>query len=286
MKLCLRVLAALGLFLVMVLPASAQQSINYPNFCTTTGLTINGAAAGLNPNSACVLRLTNALSQGGSAFLTNTFSLAGDASFSTFFRFQMTNPQGIGDADGQGADGIVFAVQTVGNNVGGGGVGIGYQGISPSVGIEFDTFNNGSIDQNDGNHLGIDINGNVASAVLVPVAGRFNDGNIWFGWVDYNGVTDLLEARVSLTGSRPATPTASFTVDLPAVLGTTNAFVGFTSGTGSGANTHDILSWQLIGAFAPFPGGPAANVPTLSPVMLGLLAAGLAIAAVLLLKRL
>lgn len=88
------------------------------------------------------------------------------------------------------------------------------------------------------------------------------------------------------TGSRPATPTASFTVDLPTVLGTTNAFVGFTSGTGSGGNTHDILSWQLIGAFAPFPGGPAANVPTLSPVMLSLLAAGLAIAVVLLLKRL
>ncbi len=86
--------------------------------------------------------------------------------------------------------------------------------------------------------------------------------------------------------TRPAAPTASFTVNLPAILGTTNAFVGFTSGTGSGGNTHDILSWQLIGAFAPFPGGPAANVPTLSPVMLSLLAAGLAIAAVLLLKRL
>lgn len=61
------------------------------------------------------------------------------------------------------------------------------------------------------------------------------------------------------TGSRPATPTASFTVDLPTVLGTTNAFVGFTSGTGSGGNTHDILSWQLIGAFAPFPEGPSAT---------------------------
>jgi hypothetical protein len=90
-----------------------------------------------------VLRLTNGFGPGSSAFLTNTFSLASNASFSTLFRFQILNPVGIGDSDGAGADGIVFAIQTVSNTAGGGGGGIGFQGISPSVGIELDTFNNG-----------------------------------------------------------------------------------------------------------------------------------------------
>jgi hypothetical protein len=89
------------------------------------------------------------------------------------------------------------------------------------------------------------------------------------------------------------------------VLGTTNAFVGFTSGTGAGGGTHEILSWNLVGAFAPVgqtptPGptltptvpptntpvaGPAATVPTLSFPMLALLGLALAGAAMFLLRR-
>lgn len=260
--------------------ARAQQTVNFPNFCNVSSFTLNGDAGALNPNPECVLRLTNALSQSSSAWLTNTFSLAADASFSTLFSFRMTNPQGIGDTDGQGADGIVFAVQTAGNNVGGGGQGIGYGGISPSVGIEFDTFQNfGEIN---GNHVGIDLNGVVdgGSAVVAPVTPRLNDGNVWYAWVDYNGVTDLLEVRLAQALSRPASPIVSLTVNLPVVLGTTNAFLGFTSGTGSGGNNHEILTWQFVGAFQPFPGGPAVNVPTLSygmQIALGLLLAAAAI---------
>jgi hypothetical protein len=272
--------------------AVAQQTINFPNFCTTSAFTLNGNTAALNPNAQCVLRLTQDFGV-GSAFLTNTFSLAADASFSTFFRFQIPNPVGIGDADGAGADGIVFVIQTVSNTAGGGGGGIGYQGISPSLGVEFDTYNNGGQDQNSGNHIGIDLNGNVTSVALQPIPGRFNDGNVWFAWVDYNGVTDLLEARVSTTAVRPAAANVSTTVDLPALLGTTNAFVGFTSGTGAGGGTHEIVSWSLIGTFAPIGGtptptpipGPSSPVPTLSFPMMALLALALGTVAIAFLMR-
>ena len=281
--------------------AGAQQTVNFPNFCNTSAFTLNGSTASLNPNAQCVLRLNSSFGV-GSAFLTNTFSLASDASFSTFFSFQILNPVGIGDGDGAGADGIVFAVQTVSNTAGGGGGGIGYSGINNSVGVELDTFNNG--EPGGGNHIGIDLNGSVTSVVSLAIPGRFNDGAVWYVWVDYNGVTDLLEARVSTTPVRPAAAAVSTTVNLPVVLGTTNAFVGFTSGTGAGGGTHEILSWNLVGAFAPVgqtptPGptstpiatvtptvaAPTAAVPTLSFPMLALLALALAGAAVFLMKR-
>lgn len=296
MKPRVRALMPFLVCLVIAASAGAQQTVNFPNFCTTSAFTLNGTTASLNPNAQCVLRLTNNIGQSGSAFLTNTFSLASDASFSTFFSFQIPNPVGIGDSDGAGADGIVFTVQTVSNTAGGGGGGIGYSGINPSVGVELDTFNNG--EPGGGNHIGIDLNGNVTSVVSLAIPGRFNDGAVWFVWGDYNGVTDLLEARVSNTSTRPATAAVSTTVNLPVVLGTTNAFVGFTSGTGAGGGTHEIISWNLVGSFAPIgqtptPGptftpvvsGPAPTVPTLSFPMLALLGLALAGAAMFLIRR-
>lgn len=290
-----KALALSFLLLAAAGAATAQQTINFPNFCNTSAFSLNGSTATLNPNAQCVLRLNQDFGV-GSAFLTNTFSLAADASFSTFFSFQILNPVGIGDADGPGADGLVFAVQTVSNTAGGGGGGIGYAGITNSVGVEFDTYNNG--EPGGGNHVGIDLNGSVTSVTSLAIPGRFNDGAVWFAWVDYNGVTDLLEVRVSNTPARPAAATIFTTVDLPTILGTTNAFVGFTSGTGAGGGTHEIVSWNLVGAFAPvgqtptvgptvtptIP-GPAAVVPTLSFPMLALLALAIAGTAVAFLMK-
>jgi len=263
-------------------PVLAQQTVNFPNFCSVAGLTLNGDAPSLNPNGQCVLRMTNDLGQSSSVFLTSPFSLASNASFSTFFTFRLSNSVGIGDADGPGADGIVFAVQTVSNTAGGGGGSIGYGGITPSVGVELDTFNNGAQDQNNGNHMGIDLNGDMTSLVLTPFSPRFNNANVWFAWVDYDGTK--IEGRVAETATRPSSPTVSLPVNLVNVLGTTNAFVGFTSGTGSGGNTQDILSWQLIGAFAPIQQAPA-NLPTLSWPLLALLAAALAGTAIFVIRR-
>ncbi len=305
MKTRTRAMAPFLVFLAFAASAGAQQTVNFPNFCSTSAFTLNGTAATLNPNAQCVLRLTNNTGQSGSAFLTNTFSLASDASFSTFFSFQIRNPVGIGDSDGAGADGIVFAVQSVSNTAGGAGGGIGYAGINNSVGVELDTFNNS--EPGGGNHIGIDLNGSVTSVVSLAIPGRFNDGTVWSVCVDYNGITDLLEARVSTTPVRPAAAAVSTTVNLPVVLGTTNAFVGFTSGTGAGGGTHEILSWNLVGSFAPIgqtptPGptltptapaptntpvvsAPSPAVPTLSFPMLALLGMALAGAALFLMRR-
>ena len=62
--------------------------------------------------------------------------------------------------------------------------------------------------------------------------------------MDYNGVTDDLEVRLSTTNVRPVAPLLTRNVNLVAELGQTNAYVGFTSGTGGGSNNHDIRQWK------------------------------------------
>ncbi len=257
--------------------------MNYQNFNNLSAFTLNGVTPSINPGGQGVigpnvgdqrvLRLTNNYGQAGSAFLTTPFSLAANASFSSYFEFQFTN-QG-----NSGADGIVFTVQNVANTAGGGGGGIGYAGLTPSLGIEFDNWNNGWYDGYNGNHAGIDTNGSVISVVRNDANGawptfydgesnqpyQLDSGAIFHAWVDYNGVTNDLEVRLGVNDTRPAAALMSYNVSLAGLLGTTDAFVGFTSGTGSATADHDIRRWVMDGQFNPIvdPGNPGGgnNVP-------------------------
>jgi len=264
-----------GIVASLVISTSAQAlTISYSNFADMSAFQQNGATNSIAEN-ANYLRMTYNLGQSGSAFLTNTINLSNQASFSTFFSFRISTPMGISDNDGQGADGIVFVVQTVSNTAGGAGGGIGYTGISRSLGVEFDTWNNGGgLNDPNGNHLGINVGGNF-NGPTATIANRMNDGGTWYAWVDYNGTTDLVEVRLSQTNARPTSATLSRTVDLVTELNQTNAFIGFTSGTGAAGGYHDILSWQLNDDFRPIDPGNQIPEPG-SLALLGLGTLGLA----------
>jgi hypothetical protein len=245
-------------------------TITYTDFSSTAGLQLNGnAAAAVDDSLRNVLRVTpSTSSQSGSAFSTSAVTLGADVSFSTKFAFNFNH-----QVNG-GADGLVFVVQTVANTAGGAGGGIGYSGLPNSVGVEFDNWNNGAGDGFSDNHAGIDLNGDVNSVALntgLPVV--LDSGNDLFAWIDYNGATDLLEVRLSSVDSRPAASILSYTVNLASILGTPNAFVGFTSGTGAAWANHDVISWEFRDTFAPVDVPPTPTVP--EPMSLMLVGVGL-----------
>jgi hypothetical protein len=239
--------------------------VTFPDFSSTAGLTLNGSTAATNTSDGAVLRLTSAgPSQSGSAFSSATINAA---SFSTAFSFRITDAGGsCCDLSGEtGADGITFVVQSVASNIGGAGGGIGYQGIANSAAVEFDTWHNGF--DPDSNHLGVDTNGNITSLVTQHVTPNFDDGKLWFAWIDYDG--GGLSIRANQTGVRPASALLSTPLDIPALLGGNTAYVGFTSGTGADWGNHDILSWEYRDSFEPIGGG----VP--EPGTLGLVGLGI-----------
>ncbi len=239
--------------------AASVNSFHFSDFSSgnLAHLQLNGSAAGaVASDGHDVVRLTPAQTwQTGGAFLKDPVVLTGDASFSTFFSFQFSAPGGSFDSDGVGADGMVFILHTDLDAVGANGGGIGYGNINPSVGIEFDTFlNPGDIN---GNHVGINVGGSLQSVAAAPVGPtpRLNDGDIWYAWIDYDGATELLEVRLSLTSTRPTDALLSHSINLGATLNLVDsglsAYTGFTAGTGTAYNNHDLRSWSFTNVYDP-----------------------------------
>ncbi len=247
------------------------ETVKFPDFSNTSLLILNGQTETVSSTDGVVLRLTPAqTNKAGSAFSQTTVNVS---DFSTFFKFRITEPGGsVFDCNTEsGADGIVFVVQSVSSNIGGLGSGIGYAGIGDSVGVEFDTWCNAANNDPNSNHLGILAGGSVNHAgalenKTLEVSPGFDDGNIWYAWIDYDGA--ILEVRTNQTGIRPESADLSATIDINSQLGgVNNAYIGFTSGTGADFGNHDIISWEYRDQFNPIPGDnpKACEAATLTP---------------------
>jgi hypothetical protein len=282
-----RSLSLFGFVVVATVYATSSQAtlVTYPDFFSTSGLTLVGSANNTNPPGQ--LQLAPASSgQAGAAYSTSPITLGTSATFSTQFQFQLTSAGGIAPADG-----ITFVLAKNPTGLGSTGGGLGYAGVGNSVAIEFDTFNNGPCDGNSSNHVAIDENGHLIDCTsqsdqalanvygvstcdfgaLTPYTanGCMSNGHIWTATITYDGTflnATLLDPAVGTTFAA----ITNFAIDVGALLGTNTAFVGFTAGTGSGFERQNILNWT----FSDTPTLPPPSVPepaTIALIGLGLL---------------
>lgn len=171
----------------------------------------------------------------GAAWGTGAWSTS--ASFYSTFTFSLLAT----DFDPQ-ADGITFALQAAGTNVvGGGGAGIGYEGLD-GVAVVFMTWDN--------NRIGIVSGTDPRAAGTAPSA--LGDFALITGsqTITYDPTTTTLtwDAELSLDGD-PVTVTQSVVIDLEARFGET-FYAGFTGGTGLSYSDQRITSWSTT---APVP---------------------------------
>jgi len=244
---CALGLAASGLFTVAA-PADAAVVISHPTF---TGCGGNVTCVGDTSVVGGALRVSSAAAfVSGAGYSTSAIALGTGATFSTTFQFRITDRGGIAPADG-----FTFVVAAGTNGLGGAGGGLGYLGVNNSMAIEFDTYNNGEVGGS--NHVGVNTNGALANNGVSPygvstctaisgyTAGCMSNGDIWTATIDYDGTTNLLDVYVQDGAMALQHVVNDYSIDIDALLGTTSAFVGFTSATGSGWANHDILNWQL-----------------------------------------
>ncbi len=110
---------------------------------------LNGSAYANSCN--CYTLTTAQTHTSGSAWNNTLF----DLSNSFDFRFSVF----LGCQDAAGADGMVFMLQQASTGLGGSGGGLGFGGVSPSVGIILDTWQNTDHDDPAYDHISIQVNG-------------------------------------------------------------------------------------------------------------------------------
>jgi len=136
-----------------------------------------------------------------------------------------------------GADGIAFVIQPLASDLGGTGGGLGYAGISPSVAVEFDTWNN-YFSGTASNHAAVIFDG-------VPYGPHTNlhifDPSIEDGLYHeavFNWTAQTQTLTVSWDGIVIITLTKDIVTDI--FSGDGNVFYGFTAATGSATNNQVV----------------------------------------------
>ena len=136
-----------------------------------------------------------------------------------------------------GADGFSFIMQNQSKSIiGQSGGGLGYVGISNSVGVAFDTYYNaGTIDIR-ADHTEINTGGqmNAVGGVHVLGNGNVKDGKYHAANIDWDASTQKL--RVTFDGVQ----TDNQQLDLASLIGSKEAYVGFAGSTGGLYNLQKI----------------------------------------------
>ena len=209
---------------------------------------LNGSAYQETCN--CYQLTPDVLFQAGSIWNKNLIDL--DQSFNYIFNVYL------GCKDRDGADGIVFVLQPIGTNLGSAGQGIGFQNVSPSIGIPIDTWQNFDFNDPPFDHIGIYKNGDLLNGTpntLVPpvpaLADNFNIEDCkWHSFrIIWDANAHLLSAEIDNV------PRVKVTIDMVMEIfgGNTKVYWGFTSATGGQSNIQKVCT-SLNPDFTTAPG--------------------------------
>lgn len=187
--------------------------------------------------------VTQALgNQRASVMYYPTFSTASDLHIAMQIKISM-NGNG-------GADGMAFVMHddpAGPSALGAQGLGIGYEGITKSVVVELDTYQNAG-DPN-ANHIAITRGGDPVHTDLqnfgLPVVSNPNgitlkSGAPIFLWIDYAHATTELSVYLATTNTKPATAAMATAIDLSTAIGPT-FYAGFTASTGGSWSQHEVI---------------------------------------------
>jgi hypothetical protein len=189
------------------------------------------------------LQLTNGSeNEAGSAFCTMQVDVRG---FVTDFTFQLSNAN---------ADGITFTLQNSSARAtalgpAGGGLGYGASqvggtgGITPSVAIKFDLYNNNGEGDDS---TGLYTDGAAPSTPFVdltPSGIDLHSGDTMAVHITYDGTTLTMTITDAVVNK---TFTQSWPVNIPAVIGGTMAYAGFTGGSGGETASQKIETWTWV----------------------------------------
>ncbi len=193
------------------------------------------------------LQLTNNRDyEAASAFYSTPVSIS---AFTTDFTFQLSNPV---------ADGITFTIQGVGPTaLGGDDPYLGYGGIKKSLAIKFD-INNTAGEGNDS--TGLYLNGATPTvpAILLNNTGiNLQSGHQMNVQMTYDGQNLNMTITDAVT---LASWSNSWPVNIPAQIGASTGYVGFTGSTGGAVANQEIISWTYLAGVPAVPSYPAGLV--------------------------
>lgn len=205
----------------------ATTAINFGSgFASTTGLQLNGKAVASN---AQLLLVNGVKETAGSTFWNKP---VGVQAFTTTFTFQLTQAK---------ADGFTFTIQNKGATaIGGNSAGLGYAGIKKSVAIKFDLYNNAGEGTDS---TGVFTNGALPTVPAVNMTSSgvvLRSGDTMQATISYDGTTLSLSLLDQVTNK---TFSMTHAVNIPGIVGSNNAYVGFTGSTGGLTSIQKILTW-------------------------------------------
>lgn len=208
------------------------------SFCLSTGAFSQFQLVGnaLQTGPKCYQLTANAPTQAGAIWSANLLDLSQpfDIHVSLFM-----------GCDDNGADGMAFVLQQVSTSVGTSGGGMGYSGISPSLAVEFDTYQNTTFGDPAVDHIALMRNGDTNHGGPNNLSGPVNllasSGNIedcafhtfrfvWNPTINQFRVFVDCQLRLTYVGN----------VINNIFAGNPNVFWGFTAGTGALANQHQV----------------------------------------------